>query len=120
VDTPDFTGDPLWVEVAIASDLGCYPPTVVTFDWDEPKAKQNFEKHRVSFAEAETVFDDPLARIDDDPDHSSEERREIIFARSAAGRLLLVSFVQRGETIRIISARTADKQERRRYEEEIL
>ncbi len=92
----------------------------MTFDWDESKAKRNFEKHRITFAEAETIFDDPLARIDDDPDHSTGEQRELIFGQSAAGRLLLVSFVQRGQTIRIISARKANKQERRRYEEEVF
>ena len=89
------------------------------FDWDDEKARTNLVKHGVSFVEAQTVFDDPLARIDDDPDHSVEERREIIFGDAVSGRLLLVSFVQRDETIRIISARTAENEERRRYEEEI-
>jgi uncharacterized protein len=91
---------------------------VVQFDWDDGKARRNLEKHQVTFAEAETVFADPLARIDDDPDHSSEEDRKILFGWSAAGRLLLVSFVQRGQTIRIISARRANKEEQKRYEEE--
>jgi uncharacterized DUF497 family protein len=84
------------------------------------KASKNLEKHRVSFSEALTVFSDPLARIDDDPDHSFAERREIIFGQSRAGRLLLVSFTERGDIIRIISARQPDNAERKRYEEEIL
>ena len=89
------------------------------FEWDDRKAGRNLSRHRVSFAEAQTVFRDPLARIDNDPDHSLEENREIIIGYSAASRLLLVSFVQRGETIRIISARKANTKERHRHEEEI-
>ena len=91
-----------------------------TFVWSAAKARQNLAKHRVSFTEAMSVFEDPLARIDDDPDHSAEEKREIIFGQSRAGRLLLVSFTERGDTIRIISARPPDSDERKRYEEEIL
>ena len=74
----------------------------------------------MSFSEALSVFDDPLARIDDDLDHSLAERREIIFGQSRAGRLLLVSFTERGDNIRVISARQPDSDERKRYEEEIL
>jgi len=65
-----------------------------------------------------TVFFDDLARINDDPDHSVGEHREIITGYSAAGRLLLVSFTERADDIvRIINARTADPDERRDYEE---
>jgi len=63
---------------------------------------------------------DPLARIGDDPEHSAEERREIIIGQSRVGRLLLVSFTERGEIVRIISARVPDRDERKRYEEENL
>jgi uncharacterized protein len=87
------------------------------FDWDDEKAKRNLAKHHVTFAEAQSVFDDPFARIASDPDHSLSENRELIFGHSAAGRILLVSFVQRENTIRIISARKANQKERRSYEE---
>ena len=63
------------------------------FEWDRNKANSNFEKHGVSFDEARTVFDDPLARIFSDEDHSESERREIIVGHSIFRRLLLVSFV---------------------------
>ena len=87
------------------------------FAWDPRKAAANLRKHGISFAEATTVFLDPLARIHDDPDHSIGERREIIVGRSTQGRLLLVSFTERGEFVRIISARLTDRGERRKYEE---
>lgn len=60
----------------------------VRFKWDASKAALNFRKHGVSFDEATTVFDDPLARIFDDLDHSREERREIIVGHSINDRLL--------------------------------
>ena len=88
------------------------------FVWSLAKARQNLAKHGVSFSEALSVFEDPLARIDDDPDHSAEERREIIIGQSRAGRLLLVSSTERGTIVRIISARVPDRDERKRYEEE--
>lgn len=88
------------------------------FEWDEDKARRNLEKHGVSFEEGQTVFVDPLAGIRTDPDHSFGEVREIIVGHSEAGRLLLVSFTQRGEAIRIINARPATRPERKYYEEE--
>jgi uncharacterized DUF497 family protein len=91
-----------------------------TFQWDERKAETNRFKHGIRFEEAESVFEDPLARIDPDPDHSEDEGRELIFGHSDNGKLLLVNFVERGGTIRIISARYADKEERKRYEEDVL
>lgn len=87
------------------------------FTWDPRKAATNLRKHRISFAEAATVFDDDLARIHDDPDHSVGEGREIIVGNSARGRMLLVSFTERGDIVRIISARRADRAERKDYEE---
>ncbi|MFO0964956.1 MAG: BrnT family toxin [Gemmataceae bacterium] len=87
------------------------------FEWDEAKAASNRKKHKVEFEEAATVFSDPLAAIFDDEDHSEEERREIIIGHSARNRLLLVSFTERGDVIRIISARQATRRERRDYEE---
>ena len=90
----------------------------MAFEWDEEKARKNFAKHGVSFEEAQSVFDDDNAGIKDDPDHSLGEHREIIVGHSAAGRLLLVSFTERAENVRIISARAATPRERRFYEEE--
>jgi uncharacterized DUF497 family protein len=90
----------------------------VRFEWDAEKAKLNLGKHRVSFDEASTVFNDPLARIFDDPDHSLTEYREIIVGQSLSGRLLLVCFVEVTEAvIRIVSARELTKSERKDYEE---
>ena len=73
----------------------------------------------MSFEEAATVFGDPLARIHDDPDHSVGEHREFIIGHSTSHRLLLVSFTERGEAVRIISARRTDAGERHDYEENI-
>jgi uncharacterized protein len=90
----------------------------VRFEWDDDKAKGNFKKHKVSFDEASTVFSDPLAKIFSDDKHSSEEIREIIIGDSTSGRLLLVSFTERGrDVVRIISARVATRDERNSYEE---
>ena len=87
------------------------------FEWDEDKADSNQKKHRVTFAQAATVFTDPVAAIFDDAAHSDEEQREIIIGHSAENQLLLVCFTERAGAIRIISARRATKSERRDYEE---
>lgn len=89
------------------------------FSWDPGKAETNARKHGVTFEEAITVFRDPLARIHDDPDHSIGEWREIIIGTSTAGRLILVSFTERRDAIRIIHAREPDGTERRDYEEDL-
>ncbi len=86
------------------------------FEWDRDKATTNERKHGVSFVEAVSVFADPLAVIFFDEWHSGDEDREIIEGRSSRDRLLLVSFTERGEAIRIISAREANKKERKDYE----
>jgi hypothetical protein len=92
----------------------------VRFEWNKDKAAANLEKHGVSFDEASTVFDDPLAYIFDDEDHSAEEHREIIIGHSSQDRLLLTCFVERLEdVIRIFSARLATKKERQTYEENL-
>lgn len=88
-----------------------------SFDWDRKKAASNLRRHGVSFEEAVTVFADPLARIFGDEDHTTEEQREIIIGHSARERLLLVSFTEREDAIRIISARKATNNERKDYEE---
>jgi uncharacterized DUF497 family protein len=87
------------------------------FGWDAAKAADNLKKHRLGFDEALTVFADPLARIFDDPDHSADEKREVIIGHSTAQRLLVVGFTERHEQIRIITARPATARERKTYEE---
>lgn len=88
----------------------------IQFQWDAQKADRNAKKHRVTFEEAATVFQDPLAFIFDDHDHSEEEYREILIGHSVRYRILVVSFTERGDVIRIISARKADPEEREEYE----
>ena len=89
----------------------------MAFEWDKNKAANNLEKHGVSFGEAQTVFDDPFFVDFYDPDHSFDEHRFIIIGLSASGRLLLVSYTERGENIRLISARETTAAEQRDYEE---
>jgi hypothetical protein len=86
-------------------------------EWDERKNLLNQKKHRVSFEEAATVFADPLEIIIDDPDHSSAEDRFISIGESFGHRVFVVSYVQRGDEIRIINARKPTRSERRAYEE---
>lgn len=81
------------------------------------KAKSNLSKHGVSFAEAKTVFEDPLYVDFYDPDHSYNEHRYIIIGESVQGRLLLVSYTERNNIIRIISVRKVTNKERKAYEE---
>ena len=87
------------------------------FEWDSKKAKDNLRTHGVSFEEALTVFADPVASIFDDPDHSEDERRELIIGHSANQRLLIVSFTEREPRTRIIGAREATAHERQDYEQ---
>ncbi len=87
------------------------------YEWDPEKAKANFRKHAVSFEEAATIFLDPLAVTYPDPDHSEEERREITIGQSGRQRVVFVSHIQRGDRLRIISARKATRRERKQHEE---
>ena len=89
------------------------------FEWDSRKADKNLKKHGVAFEEGLTVFSYPLARIFDDPDHSTDETREIIIGHSVKQRLLLVSFTERAPRVRIIGARSATRRERQAYEQNI-
>ena len=86
------------------------------FEWNEEKAASNLLKHKVSFEEAKTVFDDPLYVDFYDPDHSYDEDRYIIIRESQQARLLLVSYTERGNAIRLISA-IVTQMEREAYEE---
>ncbi len=87
------------------------------FEWDEDKAKTNRKKHGVSFEEASSAFGDPLALTIPDPLHSEEEDRFITLGESHRPRLLVVVSTERGDKIRIISARVATRRERTDYEE---
>jgi hypothetical protein len=84
------------------------------FTWDPEKAASNIEKHGLSFEEASTAFGDSLSRAKPDPLHSEDEARLILMGMSTAGRLVVVAHVDRGETVRLISARLATPGERRR------
>lgn len=88
------------------------------FTWDARKAAANLRKHGVSFEEASTVFRDTLSATGLDPDHSIGEHRFVTFGISKQGRLIVVSHTEEGNTIRIISARLATRQERKIYEED--
>jgi uncharacterized DUF497 family protein len=89
----------------------------LAFEWDRTKATTNLEKHGVSFDEAATVFRNPLAMVLPDPTHAESEERAIMLGHSDRSRLLLVIFTERGDRIRIISARCASRRERSEYEE---
>ncbi|HET6577630.1 MAG TPA: BrnT family toxin [Gemmatimonadales bacterium] len=88
------------------------------FTWDPKKAAANLRKHRVGFPEAATAFADPLSVTIPDPDHSVGEERLVLIGQSDRRRLVVVAHVERGELIRIISARPATRRERKTYEEE--
>ena len=89
----------------------------LSFEWDENKAKANLAKHGVSFEEAATVFGDPLSLTIPDPAHSQTEDRLIILGHSHQRKLLVVVHTERGDNIRVISARRASRRERESYEE---
>jgi uncharacterized protein len=93
---------------------------MLTFEWDANKAESNLAKHAVSFEEGATVFGDPVSITIPDPMHSKTETRFIILCRSHPGRLLVVIHTERGDNIRIISARHASQRERKQYEEAII
>lgn len=83
------------------------------FEWDPDKERANIERHGVDFTEAATVFGDPLELTILDPDHSVGEFRFLSLGHSVRNRILLVSYTEREERIRIIRARTASPRERR-------
>jgi hypothetical protein len=87
------------------------------FEWDKNKAEKNLGKHRISFDEAKAIFNDPLYVDFYDADHSAEEERYLIVGNSNRGRLLIVSYTERKDSIRIISAREVTRSEREAYEE---
>jgi uncharacterized DUF497 family protein len=89
----------------------------IEFEWDSNKAEKNIRKHQVSFNEAAAVFGEPLSMTFYDPDHSSDKDRYITVGLSHLGKLPVVSHKDRGDRIRIISARKATRRDRKFYEE---
>ena len=89
----------------------------MTFTWNPEKDAVNRRKHAVGFREAASVLEDPLSTTYPDPAHSRGEQRHVTIGRSRLGRTLVVAHADRGDTIRIISARPATRRERRFYEE---
>ena len=89
------------------------------FVWDSRKARENARKHGVTFEEAQTVFLDDHAVLILDPDHSADEDRFVLLGISARLRILVVCHCYResDSEIRLISARKADRKERRQYSE---
>lgn len=98
-------------------------PRKTIFEWDEAKARINFEKHKISFDEASTIFLDPFLITFVDDLHSDKEERFISIGLSERNRVLLAVPTEREEkseaiVIRIISCRKATQTERKRYEKE--
>ncbi len=91
----------------------------MVYEWNVAKAKANAKKHGVTFVEAATVFPDPMALTFPDPDHSGDEDREITIGYTTGRVAVFVAHCQRGQRLRIISARKATSRERRQYEEGI-
>ena len=90
-----------------------------TVEWDPDKARANQRKHGVSFEEAATVFHDALSSTIPDPLHSTDEDRFVMIGQSFRQRVLVVVHTDRGDAVRIISARVANSHERKSYEEGI-
>lgn len=88
----------------------------LTFEWDEEKANSNLKKHKISFEEGKTIFDDPFLLTYPDLEHSEIEERYINIGTSAKGRILILIHTERGENIRIINCRKATSTERKAYE----
>jgi uncharacterized DUF497 family protein len=88
-----------------------------TFEWDPEKARRNLQKHGVSFVEAVGAFMDPLSVTVPDPDHSYDDERFILLGLSQRSRLLVVVHTEDDDTVRLISAREANRHERRQYEQ---
>jgi uncharacterized DUF497 family protein len=88
----------------------------LNFEWDDDKAQNNLKKHKISFDEAISVFNDKLSITIFDSYHSINEERFIDIGLSNKNRLIVVIYTERNNNIRIISSRLATKQERENYE----
>jgi uncharacterized DUF497 family protein len=91
---------------------------MLQFVWDRAKAATNLQKHGVDFTEAATAFGDPLSITIPDPAHSESEERWLLVGQTTAGKLVVVAHTERGDEIRLISARLATRRERANYEQE--
>ena len=89
----------------------------LSFEWDAQKAQSNELKHGVTFVDAATAFGDPFSVTIPDPDHSVEEARFVLLGATYRGTIVVVVHTDRGENIRIISARRATRAERRAYDQ---
>jgi len=89
----------------------------LTFEWDKRKARSNLDKHGVSFEEAATIFGDRFSLTIPDLEHSLTEQRYITMGKALTDKLLVVVHTDRGDNIRVISARRASRRERKFYEE---
>jgi hypothetical protein len=92
----------------------------LAFEWDPKKEAANRRKHDVGFAEASSVFGDPLSITIPDPGHARSEERFVIIGKSSTNKLLIVVHTVREARVRLISARGATRHERRNYEETSL
>jgi hypothetical protein len=90
---------------------------VIAFEWDDSKAAKNLQKHGVSFDEAKTAFDDERGILIADPEHSDDEARFVLLGASSTRLLVVCHCYRKEETIRIISARRANKREASTYRE---
>jgi len=91
----------------------------IRFDWDPRKERRNRQRHDIGFDDASTIFADDLSITIPDPEHSQEDERWVTIGLSHRERLLVVVHTEQDghEVVRIISARPADRDERREYEE---
>ena len=89
----------------------------IRFEWDARKASANKKKHGISFEEARTVFFDENAKLIDDPDHSDDEERFVLLGVSSSLKVMLVChcYREKGNVVRIISARKASPRESKQY-----
>ena len=101
----------------MSDDTELYDFEGTLFEWNRAKAASNLRKHGVTFGEGATVFSDEHGLMISDPDHSGDESRFLLVGQSRLRRILVVVSVERGEKIRIISARRAVPRERKVYEE---
>lgn len=92
----------------------------IRFEWDEEKAAINRRKHDVGFNEAQTVFTDDFSILKADIEHSDNEERWLIMGTSHKNRVIIVSFTEREDVIRLISARKAMRNERKQYENDYI
>jgi hypothetical protein len=102
---------------SLVDEIERYAFEGILFEWDRAKATSNVRKHGVTFGEAATVFGDAQGVMISDPDHSEDESRFLLVGRSSLRRLLVVVSVERGERVRLISARRAVRREMKVYEE---